>query len=201
MVSIRRTVAAAGVLACVIFAGSAVEAGAQEDPYAPTTTVVDGQPIDNYSPADCSAGPSITISTSNAQRGAKVTVTVKCFKPGASVTITMFSTPTVLTTVAVDAVGSASTEVTVPCDKEEGSHTIEAKGENVDGTTGTASAAISLSGTVCGATTTNNGTNSGNTSNLARTGASIGIAVALGAMLLGLGYMLIRKADAMADEA
>lgn len=164
------------------------------DPYAPSTTTA-GQ-------TDCSSGPTISINTSTAANGAQIIITVTCFQGGSTVVLTMFSTPTVLGEMLIGSDGVGKKTFSVPCDKEAGDHTIEATGTDANGNNAKVSTALAVTAAVCGSNQNNNsgGGNSGGGNNLARTGAGIGIVVAVGAVFLFGGWVLIRRADQLTGE-
>ncbi|WP_433076804.1 fibronectin type III domain-containing protein [Dactylosporangium sp. CA-052675] len=76
--------------------------------------------------------------------GKRIVVTGHGFAPYSTVTVTVYSTPTVLTTVTADANGDFSAPVTVPADLPAGEHAFVALGTGPDGTAHTLKLALTV---------------------------------------------------------
>ncbi|WP_433616368.1 fibronectin type III domain-containing protein [Dactylosporangium sp. CA-139114] len=84
-------------------------------------------------------GPTGTVAP-----GKRIVVTGRGFAPHSTVTVTVYSTPTVLTTVTADANGDFSVPVTVPADLPAGEHAFVALGTGPDGTAHTLKLALTV---------------------------------------------------------
>jgi hypothetical protein len=112
------------------------------NPPADCLTQSDDNAADQYA---VSAEATLALTVSTTETGATITISGSCW--GAVASVVLNSTPVVLATdVPVDDNGDWSLTFTVPCDVEQGDHTITVNGEDVLGDPTSRSAPLTIDG-------------------------------------------------------
>lgn len=147
-------------------------------PSTPVTPTVPGPP-----PAPPSPAPALGINRAGGNRvepGDTLTVDGSGFAPHSSAIVTVYSTPTVLTTVTTDAAGAFAATVRMPADLAPGAHTLVAVGVDPAGDLRALAAPVRVP----------------EPTPLAVTGLAIWLLVAVGLGLVVFGAALRARADA-----
>jgi hypothetical protein len=135
-------------------------------------------------PGACSSSyppvcPTLTLSGSVIPKGGSLTATIFGFKGAVDVALSIASDPAYLGTVRTNADGGASATITIPANFDAGNHTVSATGQNKDGVTTTATAALAVTGAAAAG------------SGLVRTGARVALYSGVAIALIGCGSMLV----------